>query len=98
MANILAGGIVRVAARLQYLAVDDMINVFSYRNDTAGPVDYAQVIADISEGLDNTYELYEAVLSNQFFFRVLAFWDGDANAPMGIVPCSLSGQGTIPIG
>jgi len=95
MANILAGGIVRVAARLQYLAVDDMINVFSYRNDTAGPVDYAQVIADISEGLDNTYELYEAVLSNQFFFRDLAFWDVGADAPMGIVPWPDRAQGTV---
>lgn len=84
--TVAALGHVRVAARLKDIKGNDVVNVFTFENNSGSPKADDTAIDDLDSYLRDLYDIILAVISEDAVFQDLSFWNVEGDYPMGITP------------
>lgn len=86
--------IIRVAARSEFLGIDDIVNVFEIRNSGASVANDADAISDIIDFLEAFYIVVRGLMKTTQLFRDLNFFNVTQNIAMGVHPWKTLTGGT----
>lgn len=76
---------VQVSAIMRGPSSDELVNVFTFENDTGAAVDYDTATSVLTDALDSLYGFAAPAMSSSIDFRSISLWDVEGAAPMGIV-------------
>lgn len=97
MGTVILNDVVRIAARMKYADVDDIVNVYHYKltSTTAGPGDSVAMNA-LADQLEDIYTPILGLMTTDTKFEDITFYNVTQDRPMGVLawPTLTQGSGT----